>query len=214
MSQSTEPTQAELVIIGAGPGGYPAAFHAADIGMKVTLIDKAAAPGGVCLYRGCIPSKAFLHAAAIIRDAREAEAIGITFGEPTLDLDKVRNWKQGIVDKLTTRQGWHHRIIEPRAPRRLPHPVIRTCNTKCRPSAHPGITKYRPLNKATDLDLSNASTPVEAQRVITPITSYPQIVTLKYIRRDIPRKRTITHQHHTHVIQITGLKITVALVST
>jgi dihydrolipoamide dehydrogenase len=101
MSQSPEPTQAELVVIGAGPGGYPAAFHAADIGMKVTLIDKAAAPGGVCLYRGCIPSKAFLHAAAIIRDAREAEAIGITFGEPTLDLDKVRNWKQGIVDKLT-----------------------------------------------------------------------------------------------------------------
>ena len=91
----------ELVVIGGGPGGYPAAFYAADLGMDVTLIDMEANPGGVCLHRGCIPSKALLHAAAVIGEAREATAFGVNFGEPQLDVDRLREWKESIVSKLT-----------------------------------------------------------------------------------------------------------------
>lgn len=91
----------ELVVIGGGPGGYPAAFYAADLGMDVTLVDLEANPGGVCLYRGCIPSKALLHAAAVLHEARAAEEFGVTFGAPTIDVDKLRAWKQSVVTKLT-----------------------------------------------------------------------------------------------------------------
>lgn len=91
----------ELVVIGGGPGGYPAAFYAADLGMDVTLIDMEKNPGGVCLYRGCIPSKALLHAAAVLGEAKHAEEFGVTFGEPSLDVDKLRSWKQSVVQKLT-----------------------------------------------------------------------------------------------------------------
>ncbi len=91
----------QLVVIGAGPGGYPAAFLAADLGMDVTLIDMEANPGGVCLYRGCIPSKALLHIARLLSETREAAQWGITFSEPTLDLDKIRAWKNSVVQKLT-----------------------------------------------------------------------------------------------------------------
>ncbi len=93
--------RAQLAVLGAGPGGYPAAFHAADLGMKVVLIDRDPAPGGVCLYRGCIPSKALLHAANLVQDAREAEAIGVSFAKPSLDLPRLRAWKQSVVDSLT-----------------------------------------------------------------------------------------------------------------
>ena len=98
---SDKQIKAQVVVVGAGPGGYPAAFHAADLGMDVVLIDKAKNPGGVCLYRGCIPSKAILHAAEAIESAKESEALGITFGPPEIDLDKLRSWKQSVVDKLT-----------------------------------------------------------------------------------------------------------------
>jgi dihydrolipoamide dehydrogenase len=91
----------ELVVIGGGPGGYPAAFYAADLGLDVTLIDLEETPGGVCLYRGCIPSKALLHAAAVLNEAREAGSFGVTFGEPQIDVDKLRSWKAGVVGKLT-----------------------------------------------------------------------------------------------------------------
>ncbi len=91
----------ELVVIGGGPGGYPAAFYAADLGMDVTLVDMEANPGGVCLYRGCIPSKALLHAAAVIHEAKAAEAFGVVFGAPALDVDKLRAWKQSVVARLT-----------------------------------------------------------------------------------------------------------------
>jgi dihydrolipoamide dehydrogenase len=91
----------ELVVIGGGPGGYPAAFYAADLGMDVTLIDLETNPGGVCLHRGCIPSKALLHAAAVLNEAKEASEFGVSFGEPTLDVDKLRSWKSGVVSKLT-----------------------------------------------------------------------------------------------------------------
>ncbi len=98
-------TNNKLVIIGGGPAGYPAAFRAADMGMDVTLIDMAENPGGVCLYRGCIPSKALLHVAKIIEESREAKAIGITFNEPEIDLDRVRSWKESVVKRLTSGLG-------------------------------------------------------------------------------------------------------------
>ena len=90
-----------VVVVGAGPAGYPAAFHAADMGMKVTLVDAGERPGGVCLHRGCIPSKALLHAAAVVNDAREASDMGLSFSAPVIDLDRLREWKQSIIDKLT-----------------------------------------------------------------------------------------------------------------
>ena len=94
-------TSTQLVVIGAGPGGYAAAFFAADLGMQVTLVDPEANPGGVCLYRGCIPSKALLHVAKVMSEAKHAPAWGVTFGEPTVDLDKLRAYKDGVVAKMT-----------------------------------------------------------------------------------------------------------------
>ena len=91
----------QLVVIGAGPGGYAAAFYAADLGMQVALVDTEPNPGGVCLYRGCIPSKALLHVAKVIGEARHASAWGITYGDPKIDLDKLRTFKDGVVSKLT-----------------------------------------------------------------------------------------------------------------
>ena len=91
----------QLLVIGAGPGGYAAAFYAADLGMTVTLVDTELNPGGVCLYRGCIPSKALLHAAKVVSESRDAKEFGITFGEPGIDLNKLRDWKNGVVAKLT-----------------------------------------------------------------------------------------------------------------
>lgn len=90
----------EVVIVGGGPGGYAAAFHAADLGMKVTLLDADPKPGGVCLYRGCIPSKALLHVAKLLREAHEAEQWGVSFGSPRIDLDRLRGWKENVVGKL------------------------------------------------------------------------------------------------------------------
>ena len=91
----------QLAVIGGGPGGYAAAFLAADLGMQVTLIDEAPDPGGVCLYRGCMPSKALLHVAKVLTEAREARAWGVDFGEPAIDIDRLRAWKDGVVGKLT-----------------------------------------------------------------------------------------------------------------
>ena len=93
--------QTQLAVIGAGPGGYVAAFRAADLGMEVTLVDEAPKPGGVCLYHGCMPSKALLHAARVLTEAREAEQWGITFGAPTIDPLRLRAWKDEVVAKLT-----------------------------------------------------------------------------------------------------------------
>ncbi|MGE0268110.1 MAG: dihydrolipoyl dehydrogenase [Candidatus Omnitrophota bacterium] len=95
----------QLVVIGGGPGGYAAAFLAADLGMDVTIVDPEKNPGGVCLYRGCIPSKALLHAAKVISEAREAKHFGLDFGQPKIDLDKLRNWKNDVVAKLTGGTG-------------------------------------------------------------------------------------------------------------
>ena len=95
----------QLAVLGAGPGGYAAAFYAADLGMQVALIDEEKNPGGVCLYRGCIPSKALLHVAKVIDEAKHAGNWGVTFAEPKVDVDKLRGFKQGVVDKLTAGVG-------------------------------------------------------------------------------------------------------------
>ena len=90
-----------IAVVGGGPGGYTAAFYAADLGMQVTLIDENVNPGGVCLYVGCIPSKALLHVAALINEADHAKAWGVEFGKPHVDINKLRDFKNNVVSKLT-----------------------------------------------------------------------------------------------------------------
>src|SRR5258706_12270979 len=92
---------AEVLVLGAGPGGYTAAFRAADLGKKVVLVERYATLGGVCLNVGCIPSKALLHTAKVIADAEEMAHFGVTFGAPKVELDGVRKFKEGVVGKLT-----------------------------------------------------------------------------------------------------------------
>src|SRR5215510_8102917 len=100
MAQTTQ-----VAVLGAGPGGYAAAFYAADLGMQVTLIDEEKNPGGVCLYRGCIPSKALLHVAKVVDEAAHASKWGVTYAAPAIDVNKLRAYKQGVVDKLTAGVG-------------------------------------------------------------------------------------------------------------
>jgi dihydrolipoamide dehydrogenase len=96
---------AEVLVLGAGPGGYTAAFRAADLGKKVVLVERYATLGGVCLNVGCIPSKALLHAAKVITEAEDMSHLGVAFGEPRTDLPKLRGWKDGVVAKLTKGLG-------------------------------------------------------------------------------------------------------------
>jgi dihydrolipoamide dehydrogenase len=90
-----------VAVVGGGPGGYAAAFLAADLGMKVTLIDPEVNPGGVCLYRGCIPSKALLHVAKLVEESHQAKNWGVEFSDPKIDLGKLRSWKESVVKRLT-----------------------------------------------------------------------------------------------------------------
>jgi len=92
----------DLAVLGSGPGGYTAAFRAADLGLRVALIERYTTLGGVCLNVGCIPSKALLHAARVIEETREMKAHGIDFGEPALDIEKLRDWKSSVVNQLTS----------------------------------------------------------------------------------------------------------------
>ncbi len=101
----TETSSLHIAVIGAGPGGYAAAFLAADLGMKVTLIDPEANPGGVCLYRGCIPSKALLHVAKLIEESKHAKNWGVEFAEPKIDIARLRGFKENVVNKLTGGTG-------------------------------------------------------------------------------------------------------------
>src|SRR5580704_9402341 len=96
-----DPIQTEIVVVGAGPGGYAAAFYAADLGKKVLLVEQDKTLGGVCLNRGCIPSKALLYGTRQIVEARESAHRGITFAPPKIELDKLRAWKNSIIDKLS-----------------------------------------------------------------------------------------------------------------
>src|SRR3977135_2828237 len=95
-----DPLKPQIVSVGAGPGGYAAAFYAADLGRKVIMVERDKRLGGVCLNRGCIPSKALLHAAHTISAARESVHRGITFTEPTIDTSKLRNWKESVLTRL------------------------------------------------------------------------------------------------------------------
>ncbi len=95
----------QLAVIGAGPGGYAAAFLGADLGMSVALIDKEPNPGGVCLYRGCIPSKALLHVAKLMGEVEDAVEMGVGYSAPDVDLDRLRGWKNSVVDRLTSGLG-------------------------------------------------------------------------------------------------------------
>jgi len=97
----TDSSNLHIAVIGGGPGGYAAAFLAADMGMQVTLIDRELNPGGVCLYRGCIPSKALLHVAKLIEESHQAKNWGIEFTDPKIDLARLRSWKEGVIKKLT-----------------------------------------------------------------------------------------------------------------
>jgi dihydrolipoamide dehydrogenase len=94
--------ECDMLVLGAGPGGYSAAFRAADLGMKTVLVERYSTLGGVCLNVGCIPSKALLHTALVVEEAEALAAHGITFGKPQVDLDKLRDFKSGVVKKLTT----------------------------------------------------------------------------------------------------------------
>src|SRR2546427_2406151 len=93
-------TKTDLVVLGAGPGGYAAAFYTADLGKKVILVERDKRLGGVCLNAGCIPSKALLHATYLSDEARESAHRGIMFAPPTVDLTKLREWKESILAKL------------------------------------------------------------------------------------------------------------------
>jgi dihydrolipoamide dehydrogenase len=97
--------EAEVLVLGSGPGGYTAAFRAADLGAKVVLVERYPSLGGVCLNVGCIPSKALLHAAKVIAETKEMAENGISFGEPTIDIDKLRGWKTDVVNRLTRGVG-------------------------------------------------------------------------------------------------------------
>jgi dihydrolipoamide dehydrogenase len=99
MGEFTQDT--DLLVIGGGPGGYAAAFRAADLGMDVMLVDIGKRPGGVCLYRGCIPSKTLLHLAEVIHDARRSAEMGVRFSEPQIDLDALRVWKRKVIDQMS-----------------------------------------------------------------------------------------------------------------
>src|SRR3954447_10259192 len=98
-------TSVQLVVVGGGPGGYAAAFLAADLGLSVALVDPEVNPGGVCVYRGCIPSKALLHVAKLIDESRHAKAWGVEFAEPRIDLGKLRDFKNAVVKRLTNGTG-------------------------------------------------------------------------------------------------------------
>jgi len=100
LSASAKPDY-DLLVIGAGPGGYTAAFRAADLGMKVCLVERYKALGGVCLNVGCIPSKALLHTSAVIEETRTMAQHGVSFGEPAIDIDKLRGFKEQVIGQLT-----------------------------------------------------------------------------------------------------------------
>src|ERR1044072_2085471 len=96
-----DPINTEIVVVGAGPGGYAAAFYAADLGKKVVLVDRDPRLGGVCLNRGCIPSKALLYAAHTITAAPDSQNRGIVFSEPKIDVSRLRSWKESILTRLS-----------------------------------------------------------------------------------------------------------------
>ena len=173
----------QLVVIGGGPGGYAAAFLAADLGLSVALVDPEPNPGGVCVYRGCIPSKALLHVAKLVDEARHAKAWGIEFGEPKIDLARLRDFKNAVVKRLTSGTGQlvrHRRvqyvkgwgeIMDPRTLRvapsagsstvieevRFEHGILATGSTPAMPAAL-RLDDPRVMDSTTALDLPDIPT--------------------------------------------------------
>jgi dihydrolipoamide dehydrogenase len=165
----------QLVVVGGGPGGYAAAFLAADLGLSVALVDPEENPGGVCVYRGCIPSKALLHVANVLEDARRAKAWGVEFGEARIDLAKLRAFKNDVVKRLTggTGQLVKHRkvqyiqglagIVDPHTVRikktgggdetlHFDHAILATGSAPARPASL-AINDARVMDSTTALDL-------------------------------------------------------------
>jgi dihydrolipoamide dehydrogenase len=165
----------QLVVVGGGPGGYAAAFLAADLGLSVALVDPEVNPGGVCVYRGCIPSKALLHVANVLEDARRAKAWGVEFGEARIDIAKLRAFKNDVVKRLTggTGQLVKHRkvqytqglatIVDPHTLRiqrtgggeeslRFDHAILATGSSPAKPAAL-AINDARVMDSTGALDL-------------------------------------------------------------
>ncbi len=165
----------QLVVVGGGPGGYAAAFLAADLGLSVALVDPEVNPGGVCVYRGCIPSKALLHVANVLEEARRAKSWGIEFGEPRIDLAKLRAFKNDVVKRLTSGTGQlvKHRkvqyiqglatIVDPHTLRiqktgggeeslRFDHAILATGSAPAKPAAL-AINDPRVMDSTAALDL-------------------------------------------------------------
>ncbi len=92
--------ETDVLVIGGGPGGYAAAFRAADLGLDVTMVELDPRPGGVCLFRGCIPSKTLLYVTELMHDAERSSDMGITFSKPKIEIDRLRDWKNRVIDKL------------------------------------------------------------------------------------------------------------------
>jgi len=156
---------AEVVVLGAGPGGYTAAFRAADLGKQVIVIDNRGPLGGVCLNVGCIPSKALLHAAKVIAETKEMSGKGLAFAAPTVDLDSLRAWKQNVIDRLTGG-------LSALAKQRKVTTVV-------------GTGKFASPNSVEVTDDDGSTTTVSFEQAIIAAGSEP--VTLPFVPHDDPR---------------------------
>lgn len=155
----------QVVVIGAGPGGYSAAFRAADLGKNVVLVEKHSTLGGVCLNVGCIPSKALLHVSKVMNEAKHLSAHGVSFGEPTIDLDKIREYKNGIIGRLT---GGLSGMAKQR-----------------KVNVVQGVASFKDKNTLLVVDRAGEETVVKFEHAIIAVGSTP--VTLPFIPHDDPR---------------------------
>src|SRR5208282_1700965 len=155
---------AEVLVLGSGPGGYTAAFRAADLGKKVVIVERWPMLGGVCLNVGCIPSKALLHAAKVIEETHEMSAHGLSFASPAIDIDKLRGWKDGVVKRLT---GGLTGLARQR-----------------KVTVVEGVGKFVALNQV-EVQTAGGSKTISFEHAIIAVGSEP--VTLPFIPHDDPR---------------------------
>lgn len=171
MSAANGKGRRQLAVIGAGPAGYAAAFMAADKGMKVTLIDPEPNPGGVCLYRGCIPAKALLHSVKAKEEAIRGAQWGISFGEPKIDLDSLRKWKSGVVKQLTRGVGSlakRHKLEQIRGLARL--------TGQDSIEITPGVGSHHDSSEADDEGSNGEPFEIEAEQIIVATGAYPTLL--------------------------------------